>query len=105
MEITITTMIFNIFLLVQKRKIMKNRKQFQCFRLKGLLKEDWKKAKGDNVIDDYEYKKSKLIEYWKSTEMEIDENGNMSYNGLDFGNIDKVDIIENYKALIEKREK
>ena len=37
--------------------------------------------------------------------MEIDENGNMSYNGLDFGNIDKVDIIENYKALIEKREK
>lgn len=70
-----------------------------------LTEEDWKKAKGDNVIDDYEYKKSKLIEYWKSTEMEIDENGNMSYNGLDFGNIDKVDIIENYKALIEKREK
>ena len=49
-------------------------------------------------------KKQKLIEYWESTGMIFDEYGNMTYEGLDFGNIDQVNIIENYDALILKHQ-
>lgn len=71
---------------------------------KDTTDKDWERAKGDDVIDDYEFKKQKLIEYWKSTGMIFDEYGNMTYEGLDFGNINQVNIIENYDALILKHQ-